>query len=913
MKKKILYLMCFIISALSCSDNEVQRLTKSTIGINSFEIKENNEQGVHTKTSLFFENANLSDITKHGIVWYKKSDTKPNYKYLDSLNNDFFEVSISNNLLKDSIYKTFSFIEIDESKIFSDTLNFKTLFTTPIIIDSIYPRKGFIGDTINIKGKNFCMTDFSSHIIINDNGVYKPIFESDSLIKLVIPSYIKKSSLKMSLKTCNITTPISDSFQIKLPILDSLESCEKYVGDKIKFYGKNLHSSISKVWFSDIEAQIIDTEYKDTLIAIVPDLLPVGKLDVKLKVLDRIIKKDNYFQSTTPYIKSVSPNPFGYLDTIFITGKYLKQKNNIPSIKVGGINQTYIQHNSDSIKVFINRYFSSEKPKLKFEVLNFSDEIDVNILAPKIIGFNKKTYDFTDDIIIRTDNFMNTSSIVIGNEKIGFEDNPTINDNGEVTLSLLRWLDLAFYYSSFTMTPIGQLEVRLNSSYGSDNKSIQINPPYISSINKPKFLAGEHIKLQGKNFGNQGVCKIYIDGNLVPNLHTSAYTLYNDNIDFELNTNTTVGSHTLYVEVAGQRSNIIKYEIKEVKVNSISKTNGTRKDIYVLKGENMERMSLLANDVSTEVIEITSNEVKFKLPYYKKIDGPIYIKGVSGDQNIFIGTINGIEPHDIKEDVTKNISYYGNHIAGDNGTDWYFVSHQGVHRFNHSVRLWENIDISSPPFSVSYVNLKHMTVTNDELILVHGNLIYTYDIALKSWSEKSLPFSVAKGILLGDKLFAMSYDNFEEFYEYNINTKQIIKYAKPTNSSLAFASITNGDNKVFISPIQGEAYYFDLLTKSFTLISKPNNRYSTYQSVALKYYKDQLYFIGGRTDEGIKHEIYVYDLNTRNWVEKTPLLFLSKEASIHIKNNMMYIGLGYSLYSYENDDLDIYDLNIEPY
>ena len=597
MIKRFTYTLLFLVFIISCNKEEDNPQAQNEARIKAFKIINNSINGIDTSTELDLSSFNGDNIEAYGVKWYKKTGDV-NEERFDNLSNDFFDISITEKILKDSLYKTYSYIEYEGKIVNSDTLEFKSNFTTPIIIDSIYPKNGFLYDTLSIKGKNFCTQDFRNLVYMNNRG-YTPIFESDSLMKVIIPTGLRYSELYLSLKTCGVNKDIQDKFTIDPPKLDSIESGDKFVGDKVKIYGKNLHYSISELWLDNVKTTLDYTEYKDTLIATIPRGLSKGKVDVKLKVLDKVIELPNYYQTTTPYITEVEPLPLGFFDVVRIKGGYFKQGSGVlPKITIADREQSLVSFEKDFIDVIVDRYFYFENPELKIQISDFTDAIPVNVRAPKLLDFDKEIYNLTDDLSVNTDAFIEKNNLKIGGRSINYRGQFEIDNTGKVKVSLKDWLNIDFYSHNYELKEGGKLQVDLKNNYGTDSKDIQIYAPIITSLNKEVYVPGDRITLQGNNFAYSRYNKVYIDGDLVNNPNSSSYTVNNNEISFPLLKNTLPGKHSIYVEVAGQKSNVLEYEVKEVKVNSISRTEGTRRDAFIVKGEDLQSLIVSANGES---------------------------------------------------------------------------------------------------------------------------------------------------------------------------------------------------------------------------------------------------------------------------------------------------------------------------
>lgn len=910
------YLVIIMTLLFSCSENNEkdEELPINSKKIVDFSISQEKNQ-IKTLTKL---NVHKSKITNHGIIWYKKKSKKFR-KNLGNLEANKFETFINSNLIKDSIYKTYSFIEIDGKEVYGDTLEFKSKVTTEIKIINFHPKKGFIGDTISILGKNFCNNDdFTNRIFLDKKGYLgaKITFESDSLIKFILPADLKKSKLYFDVESCDMSKATKDAFYVNTPVIDSIEKGEKYVGDKLTIYGKNIHPSISEVWLGKKKADVIYevTNPANSVTVEIPSGLSKGKIDFKIKVIDKEVIKKKYFNSTTPYINQVQPSNIGFLDTLKIKGKYLIQKKiNHPIVKIGGVKQKIITYDKDSLSVVLDTYFFNNNPKLTIEVLDFIDTVNIGILPPKILKFNKKVYNLTDTLVINTKSFINSNNLYIGEKEKPFRGFFNISSNGKVKISLNEWLDIGSYSHNYIMKDGGKVKVKLKNPYGNHSMDIKIHPPVIKSIDKDSYTYGDFIKLTGSNFAYSKFNKIYIDGKLVKNPHNSSYKVGNDKIMFELIQNTKPGEHSLYVEVAGQKSNVVKYRIRETKINSVSKKTGTRRDIYKIYGSNLKRIKVYANGSLCEIIKSIDNELTFKFPHDLELLPNTKVTAKLGDQEFDIGNFSCLEPHKLISGSAKSVDYFGRHVSFSNSKYWFYTNINGVFSFNFQSKKWEVYDKKQPPFKTPlFGERQYVSIIDEKAFFPYGKSLFIYDILNKTWSEKKLKINVKNGVVYNNNIYIIRYED-NELYQYNIETHLYKKIVKPQGLKFLYEDITFGDKKIFINPWQSNMYYFDIVNGNFKNIGRPRNLTSTYYKVALRYKNGKLYFFGGLTAVGKEHRVYEYSIKNESWKEKTPMLMKAQDLSVCEKDGIFYLGLGRKGYGYTNEDTNIYFLNKDPY
>lgn len=904
-------LLLLIFSCESNSNDEKEPL--DSVKISSYRILENNENLIKTQTNLQFLDTQNQFLEEHGVFWHKKSGEKRKIN-LGTLQANQFRVDISQGLLKDSIYETYPFIKFENSYVYGDTISFKSLFTSVIEVDKISPKNGFISDTIKVTGKNFCTSDFLNSVSLGNFSQLDIISESDTLIIGIIPSYLRESILSLSLQTCNVRTAIKDQFTIDAPVLDSISSGEKYIGDTLTIYGKNIHSSISEVWLDNVKSRVLNSNSTDSLAIIIPRNLSAGTVALKVKVLDRILEQSNYFSTTSPSLEILLPATVGFLDTLTVKGNYFIQKKSQLKAYIGNSLQTIVSQNKNEVKIFIDRYFSDTNPKVKLEFTDFTLEESVQILPPTIKGFNKDMYHLNEtDFIIKTESFLD-DDIRVGERRRSSGVDSDVDVLGNVNFSLNSWLNIDFYSWNYNLTSPGRLEIKIRSQFGEDSKLVKIHKPTITSVNKEVFLYNDPIILTGTNFAYRNFTKVYIDDEEVEFMGNSSYRLNNTTIEFPLNINTTAGIHKLYVITAGQKSNTIEYTIKKTNVFSLNKQSGTRKDEYEIRGENLLKLDIISDDFYVEILSKTEESITFKFVYFHKLKPSFKIIASSGDQKFDLGIFNGIEPYDIFEQAFEpDVQYYKKHITFSDKENWYYCNNDGVFKFSLVKNKWEVFDTNSPPFNTPiFGESAFISLENGIVKYVNAAILYTYDTDSKKWDQISLKnVSIKSGVVVGDFIYGYQF-NENDFIKYNLQNHTFENLSKPSELNISFENITFGDQKIFINPVQGSGYYFDITNETWVNIGRPRNFLGTYNNVALKYYDGSLYFSGGFTDGGIEHRLYAYHLKSNTWTEKTPMLQKLMSHSMFIKNEEIYFSLGLGQNYGTNSSIQVYDINSDP-
>lgn len=931
-KKIILFIT--VTFFISCAEDEsLIQNNKKTVEISSFLIEENNVSEVKTKTNLKIRGYSSVSFKNHGvIVLYNNSLVQKIEQGVLSKNS--FETNIKSGLVKGNNYTVLPYVVVENKFIYGDTINFKSNIDIKIKVKNIRPLNGFIYDTISVIGENFCSSNMSNSTkFLLNNNYQNVIFESDSLIKAIITPNINVSKSAITVRNCGVDTIISNRFKINPPLLDSLSYAETYVGENSFAYGENFHSQISNIWINDIEAPLNKQRLDiDKLEFTIPEGLPAGLLNFKVKVLDTIIEKENYFKSTSPIITSIDKRDTGFLDTLNIKGNYLKQKNTETKVFVGGKEQKILKISSEEIQIVINAYFSSNESKLLLKTGSFELEETLNMLPPEIISFDKNSYHLDDDIVIlKTKYFIagSSSNIYIGGVTLNpnsysFND---VDEYGNITLSMFDWLEArSLRYPKFVFSEIGKLNVELKTQFGTSEKYINIFPPKIESIENSLINVGGSIKLTGLDFGYSRVSSIYIDDELISNPGISTYSIYNKKIQFEVPETIRSGNHKLKVKTGGQFSNEISFKTKEITVVGFTTKSGVRElDVFTINGNNLEyknNYNINVNGIRSNIISSSNTHVQFTLPYNTALESNMPVTLEYGVQVIDVGVINGIEPYSKLNNYEVPSDYYRNSSYFEFKGELYFLNENGIFFFDKNSEHWVTYESDTPLSGYSDVNGKnYISEVGNKIYVSYGRSFYPYDMVEKKWEtpieiDLEENHRILYGIVTSSNYIyimeGLSLSGITTFVKYDIinNTKQTLTQPQsiPGSSGLGDVLYYSG-GKVYLDTLKDSINVYDISTDTWEYIGFPK-AYKYFYDNNLYIYNNILYFSGGQGNTGLEYNLYAYDLNTKVWTEKTPLLLKLGKHVVWGSGDFLYFGLGNQTYtSYDNYDMLKYDIN----
>lgn len=927
---KALIILLFV---FGCSnEEETDHLVEySVIEFTSFNILSNTDNLFQTETILNKGNFNFSSITNHGVELYYLDQIIERYDQ-GVLRTNKFKSEISNNMQKGFNYSIRPYVISGGNEFYGDFVYFDSNLSIEIEIDDIFPLTGFVGDTINVTGKNFCNSSFNNSNFLLLGGFYQDIvFNSDSLLKAIILPDANQSKADFKLESCKIIVASDFQFEFEPPQLDSISTQEYYPGEKSRVYCKNLHPRHTKIWLNGIEVEV--NQERDSIVDLefyIPDNLPPGKQDFKMQVIDRVLELKQAYQSTSPEISEIDKLRTGFLDTITIKGNYLIQPNETTTVSIGDQEQTIISESPNELKVLINQYFTTDEPKLKFKSGNFEIEKEIEMLPPEIISFDKEQYHLQDDVVrIKTKYFLGyASNINVANEDLylhsPFEG---VDEEGYVNIDLNYWLEIEHYSPDFVMDETGKIGLSISTAYGEDLKYFNIVAPSISSINKEEFYYGERIVIEGNNLGYsigyRGISELYINEVKVPFSGNSDHSFKNQQIYLPMPDFAVIGSNTLRIVTGGQNSNTFNFDIVEVIPQQLSINAGTRKDIFQISGQNLYG-EVYANDAYCEIIEISENVIQFQVPHYNLLTEPVNITLKYGPHTYDIGNINTIEPYEKIENFTRpNILSSYSHFEYMN--EFYIVNDQGILKFNLNSGNWNIVESDFGDIESFSNERRYSFVAEEKVYFPSKKSFKVYNLATTQWeNEVSLNITDDLDIWYASIHNDIAYiitssSNTFKFYAYNLSSDVIIDLPQPkyfpNGVPNIFAIVNNYrqyDGRIYLE-LYGTIQMFDINSNLWTDIGHPTG-YSYRQQTNLYEYNGILYSSGGLISSSSSfYDLYGYDINTGQWSEKTYMPSVLSQHSVYGYNNKLYFFLGNGIYSIDNQELFVYDIALDPH
>jgi len=196
--------------------------------------------------------------------------------------------------------------------------SFNSSGSKSVKVDSIYPLKANIGDTLTIRGKYFSNQGIN---VLFGNQFSGLISSSDTLIKCIVPVGINQVSPVIILQYSQKLDTISNKFSLYAPVITSFTPTATF-RDTIIINGDHFGytNSLSSVNFAAVKAVIVSSSRKQIKV-IVPDGVTTINNSITVTADLQTATSASPFQITKPVIQSVTASAYAN-DVITITGKY---------------------------------------------------------------------------------------------------------------------------------------------------------------------------------------------------------------------------------------------------------------------------------------------------------------------------------------------------------------------------------------------------------------------------------------------------------------------------------------------------------------------------------------------------------------------------------------------------------------
>ncbi|WKN44961.1 IPT/TIG domain-containing protein [Tunicatimonas pelagia] len=321
-------ILCIILLA-ACQEEEVETSTPSVTdslptaspSVVTLDAKVFDEGGVVLSGELITDGS----ISDYGFIFSADSifdEYSDNLIFLeDPPKLGRFEASILSSLRGETTYFFRAFIKFGEETIYGETKKFESSGSRCPIISRIAPEQGHLEDTIQLFGKYFGTSTYSSSTHVTFSNQYSRIISiDDSVITCVVPETIVEHQHRVTVTSMGKSAAIP--FSLYSPLIELIEPASATFGDTLKLFGQHLDHVAERntIMLGNAKAEIV-TSQRNSLEFIVPDELAENIPSLQLTSQLQTVNAPASFSIILPEIVN-APECSNAYEEITLEGNY---------------------------------------------------------------------------------------------------------------------------------------------------------------------------------------------------------------------------------------------------------------------------------------------------------------------------------------------------------------------------------------------------------------------------------------------------------------------------------------------------------------------------------------------------------------------------------------------------------------
>ncbi|MCG8582818.1 MAG: IPT/TIG domain-containing protein, partial [Bacteroidales bacterium] len=293
-------------------------------------------------------------IIEYGFLW----DTVPNLFYNESEIVRFnekrgtgtYSYRSEGPLIKDKMYFVKSFAKTDEFTIYGTTVRFMSNGSLPPEINAFEPGIANWGDTISVKGKRF---NSKNNNVFFGELPGKVTLDSDSLLKVIVPSKENEEQVKIIIKTHDHEVSSTDYFTYRKPVINSFSPQSGSFGDEVTIIGSDfIANETLRVTFNEQVSDIIEASDQKIIVQIPP---AANQKELQLCVSVNAIKEyaQDLFIVDPPLLENVSDTEVKIGQTIYLEGQNFNSINTNNKVFFNEEHATPVNATNNKLEVII--------------------------------------------------------------------------------------------------------------------------------------------------------------------------------------------------------------------------------------------------------------------------------------------------------------------------------------------------------------------------------------------------------------------------------------------------------------------------------------------------------------------------------------------------------------------------------
>nr|NQU93510.1 hypothetical protein [Bacteroidota bacterium] len=279
-------ILVLIFLTLSGCEKDAELQPKDYPYLITLEVTDINPTGVRFNAEVLVYG--LDSIIDFGFVWYNNESQYHYSLYDHEGNTDNFTAKVQNNLVANQYYQCRAYIETTNQLVTGNEVGFTSSGSLPPEIVDFFPDTVTDGMSVTLVGKYFSPIVSNNEVTVNDISAEVVSASNDTII-FIMPemAFQGNAAIKLSLNNQTISAP--RTITIIGPEIHTLSIDEAQSGTYITVEGKHFLQGGNdlKLYFSDQEAEILDTIDKALVVVVPPP-------------------KNNYFDNVPATVKIVA-------------------------------------------------------------------------------------------------------------------------------------------------------------------------------------------------------------------------------------------------------------------------------------------------------------------------------------------------------------------------------------------------------------------------------------------------------------------------------------------------------------------------------------------------------------------------------------------------------------------------------
>lgn len=241
MKKLFLFpVVLVLIFCVTCQKEVVE--SQEYPRVNTLEVSNITPEGAAFYADILSLGSN--PIIEYGFLWDTISDLAYTHsekiEIKETISKGKFDCVINTSLIKNKSYFVKAYVRTQDYTVLGEAVTFTSKGSIPPKINSFSPQSAHWGDTLLIKGEKF---SFKSNDVKLGQLKAHVIFNSDSLIKAIVPAKINDAQVKIFVNTTDASSSSGDYFHYLQPQLKVFSPAQVSFNDTVFINGENFNSN----------------------------------------------------------------------------------------------------------------------------------------------------------------------------------------------------------------------------------------------------------------------------------------------------------------------------------------------------------------------------------------------------------------------------------------------------------------------------------------------------------------------------------------------------------------------------------------------------------------------------------------------------------------------------------------------